>query len=260
VDGLRVLIFAFLSYLVYAGTESKPLRRLAGGLFIVSAGSFYGSIFTSAADMGIMLLWAVILSVLVVVVLLGVYVMAREAEAPRPASPDAASPIGTAVGPHHRPTSPCSSAPVKWTCPSLVYGPPTRHAPSVGWREPSDRRLPQRSVCAGKGLGFTPGPGGRATAGLQWVSATSVPSNFFLQAGREFLHPLRGAPDDRAPCPITRFSNSKPQLLDRLPCCFGPRCTGRPWCQPAFVVHGVPGDQEGAGRVDRRCSRSCGPA
>ncbi|TLZ55882.1 MAG: hypothetical protein E6K17_04830 [Methanobacteriota archaeon] len=79
--GFVSLIFAFLSYLVYAGTESKPLRRLAGGLFIVSAGSFYGSIFTSAADMGIMLLWAVILSVLVVVVLLGVYVMAREAEA-----------------------------------------------------------------------------------------------------------------------------------------------------------------------------------
>ena len=79
--GFVSLIFAFLSYLVHAGTESKPLRQLAGGLFVVSAGSFYGSIFTSQADTGIMLLWAVVLSVLVVVVLLGVYVMSRESEA-----------------------------------------------------------------------------------------------------------------------------------------------------------------------------------
>ncbi len=79
--GFVALIFASLSYLVYSGTESRPLRRLAGGLFLVSAGSFYGSIFTSRNDTGIMLLWAVVLSVIVVVVLLGVFVMAREAEA-----------------------------------------------------------------------------------------------------------------------------------------------------------------------------------
>ena len=79
--GFVALIFAFLAYLVYSGTESRPLRRLAGGLFLVSAGSFYGSIFTSRNDTGAMLLWAVVLSVLVVIVLLGVFVMAREAEA-----------------------------------------------------------------------------------------------------------------------------------------------------------------------------------
>jgi len=79
--GFVALIFAFLSYLVYAGTESKPLKQLAGGLFLVSAGSFYGSIFTSQNDTGTMLLWSVVLSVIVVVVLLGVFVMAREAEA-----------------------------------------------------------------------------------------------------------------------------------------------------------------------------------
>jgi len=79
--GFVALIFAFLSYMVYAGTESAPLKRLAGGLFLVSAGSFYGSIFTSGSDMGTMLLWAVVLSVIVVVVLLGVFVMARDSEA-----------------------------------------------------------------------------------------------------------------------------------------------------------------------------------
>ena len=79
--GFVALIFAFLAYLVHAGTEAKPLKQLAGGLFLVSAGSFYGSIFTSASDTGIMLLWAVVLSILVVVVLLGVFVMAPEGEA-----------------------------------------------------------------------------------------------------------------------------------------------------------------------------------
>src|SRR5467141_620356 len=79
--GFVSLIFAFLSYLVYAGTESKPLKQLAGGLFLVSAGSFYGSILLSLNDTGTKLLWAVVLSVLVVIVLLGVFVMAREAEA-----------------------------------------------------------------------------------------------------------------------------------------------------------------------------------
>ncbi len=79
--GFVALIFAFLSYLVYAGTESKPLKQLAGGLFLVSAGNFYGSIFTSRNDTGTMLLWSVVLSVIVVVVLLGVFVMARQAEA-----------------------------------------------------------------------------------------------------------------------------------------------------------------------------------
>ena len=79
--GFVSLVFAFLSYLVYAGTESKPLKQLAGGLFVVSAGTFYGSIFTSQSDQGIMLLWSIVLSVIVVVVLLGVFVMSREAEA-----------------------------------------------------------------------------------------------------------------------------------------------------------------------------------
>jgi len=79
--GFVALTFAFLSYIVYAGTEAKPLRRLAGGMFLVSAGSFYGSIFTSSYDQGIMLLWAVVLSVIVVIVLLGVFVMARDSEA-----------------------------------------------------------------------------------------------------------------------------------------------------------------------------------
>ena len=79
--GFTALIFAFLSFLAYAGTEARTLQRLSGLLFVVSAGSFYGSIFTSSNDTGTMLLWAVVLSVIVVIVLIGVFVMARDAEA-----------------------------------------------------------------------------------------------------------------------------------------------------------------------------------
>src|SRR2546425_7363682 len=79
--GFVSLVFAFLAFLVYAGTEAKLLQRFAGGLFLISAASFYGSIFTSRNDTGTMLMWAVVLSVIVVIVLLGVFVMARDAEA-----------------------------------------------------------------------------------------------------------------------------------------------------------------------------------
>jgi len=48
---------------------------------VISAGSFYGSIFTSRNDTGTMILWSVVLSVIVVIVLIGVFVMARDAEA-----------------------------------------------------------------------------------------------------------------------------------------------------------------------------------
>ncbi len=79
--GFVALLFAFVSFLAYAGTESRPLQRMAGGLFVISAGSFYGSIFTSRNDTGTMILWSVVLSVIVVIVLIGVFVMARDAEA-----------------------------------------------------------------------------------------------------------------------------------------------------------------------------------
>src|SRR2546425_7725145 len=70
-NGIAALLFAFVAYLVYAGTEAKPLRNLAGGLFLIGVGSFYGSILTG--DQGTMLIWLVVLSILVVIVLAGVY-------------------------------------------------------------------------------------------------------------------------------------------------------------------------------------------
>ena len=79
--GFVSLVFAFLAYLVYAGTEARILQRFAGGLFLISAGSFYGSIFSSRTDPGTMLTWAIVLSVIVVIVLIGVFVMSREGEA-----------------------------------------------------------------------------------------------------------------------------------------------------------------------------------
>ncbi len=82
--GFAAIVFAFLAFLVYAGTEAKVLQKLAGGLFVVGAGSFYGSILTSQdQDLSTKLLWVSVLSVLVVIVLAGVFVMARQAEATR---------------------------------------------------------------------------------------------------------------------------------------------------------------------------------
>ncbi len=79
--GLVAFVFAFIAYLVYAGSEARPIRLLAGGLFVIGAGSFYGSILTSRNDASTQVLWLVVLSVIVVVVLAGVFVMARQAEA-----------------------------------------------------------------------------------------------------------------------------------------------------------------------------------
>ncbi|HEY5538959.1 MAG TPA: hypothetical protein VIL58_05405 [Thermoplasmata archaeon] len=79
--GFVATAFAFVAYLVYAGTEAKSIQKLAGGLFLLGAGSFYGSIFTGTGDTLGKLVWAVLLSILVVVVLGGVYVLSRQEEA-----------------------------------------------------------------------------------------------------------------------------------------------------------------------------------
>src|SRR2546426_2428824 len=45
--GLASMIFAFAFYLMFAATHDRKLARpLAGGFFVIGAGSFYGSIFT----------------------------------------------------------------------------------------------------------------------------------------------------------------------------------------------------------------------
>src|SRR3989442_9091082 len=48
--GLASMIFAFAFYLMFAATHDRKLARpLAGGFFVIGAGSFYGSIFTGGA-------------------------------------------------------------------------------------------------------------------------------------------------------------------------------------------------------------------
>ena len=79
--GLVSMIFALGFYLLFAATHDRKLARpLAGGFFVIGAGSFYASIFTGgASDFG-KLLYLILLSVLVVIVLGAIFVMARDAE------------------------------------------------------------------------------------------------------------------------------------------------------------------------------------
>ena len=77
--GFVGFVFAFIAYLIYAGTEAKPIRLLAGGLFVIGVGSYYGAILTG--DPSSVLLWLVVLSVFVVIILAFVFVMARQGEA-----------------------------------------------------------------------------------------------------------------------------------------------------------------------------------
>src|SRR5947209_3891746 len=113
---------------------------------------------------------------------------------------------------------------------------------------------PATVCCGGKRVRLQPRtPGGRATAGAPvGLRRPSVPSNFFLQAGRELLHPLRRAPDDRgAVSHHDVLEVEARELLDRLPVLLRvhvvPVVHGP---EPALVVHRVPGDQEGARGVE----------
>ena len=79
--GLASMIFALGFYFLFAVTHDRKVARpLAGGFFVIGAGSFYGSIFTGgASDLG-KLLYLILLSVLVIIVLAAIFVMARDAE------------------------------------------------------------------------------------------------------------------------------------------------------------------------------------
>ncbi len=79
--GLAAFVLAFIAFLVYAGSEARPLKMLAGGLFVIGALCFYGSILTSRNEVATQVLWLIVLSLIVVIVLAGVFVMARQAEA-----------------------------------------------------------------------------------------------------------------------------------------------------------------------------------
>jgi len=79
--GFASMIFALGFYMLFAATHDRKIARpLAGGFFLISAGSFYGSIFTGGAPDVLKLVYVIILSVLVIIVLGAIFVMSRDAE------------------------------------------------------------------------------------------------------------------------------------------------------------------------------------
>src|SRR5437867_13273080 len=79
--GLCSMIFALGFFLLYGATHDRKIARpLAGGFFVIGAGSFYGSIFTGGSSDLAKLLYLILLSVLVIIVLAAIFVMARDAE------------------------------------------------------------------------------------------------------------------------------------------------------------------------------------
>ncbi|MGI0149653.1 MAG: hypothetical protein ACREDF_09005 [Thermoplasmata archaeon] len=79
--GFAAMIFALGFYLLFAATHDRKIARpLAGGFFLIGAGSFYGSIFTGGASDVLKLVYMIVLSVLVIAVLGAIFVMARDAE------------------------------------------------------------------------------------------------------------------------------------------------------------------------------------
>ena len=79
--GLASVIFSLAFFMLYAATHDRKIARpLAGGFFVVGAGSFYGSIFTGVTSDIARLLYLIFLSVLVIIVLGAIFVMSRDAE------------------------------------------------------------------------------------------------------------------------------------------------------------------------------------
>jgi len=79
--GFASMIFALGFYLLFAATHDRKMAKpLAGGFFLIGAGSFYGSIFTGGAEDVLKLVYMIVLSVLVIIVLGAIFVMARDAE------------------------------------------------------------------------------------------------------------------------------------------------------------------------------------
>ena len=79
--GLASMIFALGFYMMFAATHDRMIARpLAGGFFVVGAGSFYGSIFAGNSSDIAKLMYLILLSILVMIVLGAIFVMARDAE------------------------------------------------------------------------------------------------------------------------------------------------------------------------------------
>src|SRR5256712_5351904 len=82
--GLASMIFALGFYMMFAATHDRTIARpLAGGFFVVGAGSFYGSIFTGGSSDFAKLMYLILLSILVMIVLRAIFVMARDARQDR---------------------------------------------------------------------------------------------------------------------------------------------------------------------------------
>lgn len=74
-------VFAVVFYLVYAGTHDPRFSRpLAAAFFVISAGSFYGAIFTNGDSTLLKVIWLVLFSILVVGALAGLFFLIRGSE------------------------------------------------------------------------------------------------------------------------------------------------------------------------------------
>jgi hypothetical protein len=79
--GLASAIFALGFFMLFAATHDRRIARpLAGAFFVISAGSFYGSIFTGDSESVAKLAYTVILSILVMIALGAIFMMARDSE------------------------------------------------------------------------------------------------------------------------------------------------------------------------------------
>ncbi len=80
--GLVSLIFAFVFYLVFAGTHNRTIvMPLSAAFFVIGIGAFYGSILVNTASGALnQLVLVVIESIFVVIVLTAIYVMSRQGE------------------------------------------------------------------------------------------------------------------------------------------------------------------------------------
>src|SRR3989441_8462610 len=79
--GLTSMIFALGFYMMFAATHDRMIGRpLAGGFFVVGAGSFYGSVFTGGSNDFAELMYLLLLSILVMIVLGAFFVMASDSQ------------------------------------------------------------------------------------------------------------------------------------------------------------------------------------
>src|SRR5436309_13414402 len=76
--GLASMVFALGFYMMFAATHDRMIARpLAGGFFVVGAGSFYGSIFTGGASDFAKPMYLILLSIFSMIVRVAIFGMAK---------------------------------------------------------------------------------------------------------------------------------------------------------------------------------------